>query len=79
MKGVFDTSCSRDLSLIETCNEFISRYKKSRAENGSAIPMLTSACPGQEKFSIPVKFCSVSFYVKTWDVYLELFGMPAIN
>ncbi|CAA7395501.1 unnamed protein product [Spirodela intermedia] len=50
VKAVFDTSCSRDISLIESCNEFISRYKQNHVndgrEHGSSIPMLSSACPG---------------------------------
>ncbi|KAG1358709.1 protein NAR1 [Cocos nucifera] len=50
VKAVFDTSCSRDLSLMESCNEFISRYKQHVStdgrENKSIFPMLSSACPG---------------------------------
>ncbi|XP_020532603.1 protein NAR1 isoform X2 [Jatropha curcas] len=50
VKAVFDTSVSRDLTLIETCNEFITRYKQSQSNNDdrskSALPMLSSACPG---------------------------------
>ncbi|KAL9237899.1 hypothetical protein vseg_012394 [Gypsophila vaccaria] len=50
VKAVFDTSCSRDLALIEACNEFISRYKQSQSFDGmkckTALPMISSACPG---------------------------------
>nr|CAD1822552.1 unnamed protein product [Ananas comosus var. bracteatus] len=50
VKAVYDTSCSRDLSLIESCNEFISRYKQHQLsggkECGSSLPILSSACPG---------------------------------
>ncbi|XVF28043.1 hypothetical protein REPUB_Repub14bG0161400 [Reevesia pubescens] len=50
VKAVFDTSCSRDLTLIETCNEFIARYKQSQAtddeKSKSSLPMLSSSCPG---------------------------------
>ncbi|WOL16903.1 protein NAR1 isoform X2 [Canna indica] len=42
-KAVYDTSCSRDLSLIELCNEFISRYQH---QHGQSLPMISSACPG---------------------------------
>ncbi|KAG7019383.1 Protein NAR1, partial [Cucurbita argyrosperma subsp. argyrosperma] len=49
VKAIFDTSCSRDLTLIEACNEFIARYRKSQLENEekckSSIPMISSACP----------------------------------
>ncbi|XP_013381963.1 cytosolic Fe-S cluster assembly factor narfl isoform X2 [Lingula anatina] len=42
---VFDTSFSREFSLIESGKEFIRRYK-ARDTQKSAIPMLASACPG---------------------------------
>ncbi|KAF3451855.1 hypothetical protein FNV43_RR07951 [Rhamnella rubrinervis] len=50
VKAIFDTSCSRDLTLIESCNEFIARYKESQMTDnegcGSSLPMISSACPG---------------------------------
>lgn len=50
VKAVFDTSCSRDLSLIEACEEFVKCHKgQFSGENDqskSSLPMLTSACPG---------------------------------
>ncbi|KAF5728843.1 Ferredoxin hydrogenase [Tripterygium wilfordii] len=50
VKAVFDTSCSRDISLIEACNEFINRYQQSQVvdddRSKSSLPMLASACPG---------------------------------
>ncbi|PWA71962.1 ferredoxin hydrogenase [Artemisia annua] len=50
VEAVYDTSCSRDLSLVESCNEFVSRYKQSRSdekkESTSSLPMISSACPG---------------------------------
>lgn len=50
VKAIFDTSCSRDLALIEACTEFIMRYNKRGSvnveENGLTLPMLSSACPG---------------------------------
>jgi iron only hydrogenase large subunit-like protein len=50
VKAVFDTSCSRDLVLIESCNEFVSRYKQANSDDGensqSPLPVLSSACPG---------------------------------
>ncbi|KAG5242399.1 iron hydrogenase family protein [Salix suchowensis] len=50
VKAVFDTSCSRDLTLIETCNEFICQYKQSLLnideKSNPSLPMLSSACPG---------------------------------
>lgn len=50
VKTIFDTSCSRDISLIESCNEFITRYKQSHSTDDerckSSLPMISSACPG---------------------------------
>ncbi|CAK9182261.1 unnamed protein product [Ilex paraguariensis] len=50
VKALFDTSCSRDLSLIESCNEFIARYKISQStgdeKSKQSLPMIASACPG---------------------------------
>lgn len=40
-KEVYDTCFSKDLSLIEIADEFVTRYK----ERG-CMPMLASACPG---------------------------------
>lgn len=58
VKAVFDTSCSRDLALIEACNEFITRYRESQASDGekskSSLPMLSSACPGMPNFLLKV-------------------------
>ncbi|XP_077980347.1 cytosolic Fe-S cluster assembly factor narfl-like [Glandiceps talaboti] len=41
---VFDTTFSRDFSLMESGREFVRRYKNS-SQKGS-FPMLASACPG---------------------------------
>ncbi|CAM8932817.1 unnamed protein product [Rhodiola kirilowii] len=48
VKAVYDTSCSRDISLSESCNEFVARYRNSRPgkKQGRNLPMLASACPG---------------------------------
>ena len=39
---VFDSSFARSISLIETANEFISRFKSG----DTRLPFLTSSCPG---------------------------------
>ncbi|KAI5077738.1 hypothetical protein GOP47_0007562 [Adiantum capillus-veneris] len=44
VKAVFDTSCSRDMSLIESCEEFIKMYKAQGKTN--CFPLLASSCPG---------------------------------
>lgn len=41
VKAVFDTSCSRDLSLVESCSEFVERFRA-----GEKFPILASSCPG---------------------------------
>lgn len=50
VKAVFDTSFSRDLVLVECCNEFVTRFNQSRLGNGQSsnlsLPILSSACPG---------------------------------
>ncbi|KAK8921916.1 hypothetical protein KSP39_PZI019950 [Platanthera zijinensis] len=50
VKAVYDTSCSRDISLAESCNEFISRYKQhyltGNEKGSSKFPIISSACPG---------------------------------
>jgi iron only hydrogenase large subunit-like protein len=38
---VFDTSFSREFTLLESMGEFIARHK-----SGGALPVLASACPG---------------------------------
>ncbi|XP_022251204.1 cytosolic Fe-S cluster assembly factor narfl-like isoform X2 [Limulus polyphemus] len=42
---VFDTTFSRNFSLIESQREFVRRYRAKDIQPGS-IPLLTSACPG---------------------------------
>ncbi|KAG0477112.1 hypothetical protein HPP92_013953 [Vanilla planifolia] len=50
VKAVFDTSCSRDMSLVESCNEFITRYKQQHLSGNQDsclnLPIISSACPG---------------------------------
>ncbi|KAG6416438.1 hypothetical protein SASPL_123868 [Salvia splendens] len=50
VRAIFDTSSSRDLTLIESCNEFIARYRESNSaseeKSKSDLPMISSACPG---------------------------------
>lgn len=44
---VFDTTFSREFSLIESYREFVGRYKQNLNEPNSAkFPILTSSCPG---------------------------------
>lgn len=50
VKAIFDTSSSRDLTLIESCEEFLTRYRQRESaedeKSKSALPMISSACPG---------------------------------
>ncbi|KAK7311193.1 hypothetical protein RJT34_09168 [Clitoria ternatea] len=50
VKAIFDTSCGRDLTLVESCMEFITRYRQKHFVNDerskSSLPMIASACPG---------------------------------
>ncbi|KAM4656918.1 cytosolic iron-sulfur assembly component 3 isoform 1-T1 [Amazona ochrocephala] len=42
---VFDTTFSRNFSLLESQREFVKRFRK-QSEDKKALPMLASACPG---------------------------------
>ncbi|XP_032930028.1 cytosolic iron-sulfur assembly component 3 [Catharus ustulatus] len=42
---VFDTTFSRNFSLLESQQEFVRRFQR-RADDKKALPMLASACPG---------------------------------
>uniref|UniRef100_A0A8V0ZE67 Nuclear prelamin A recognition factor like n=1 Tax=Gallus gallus TaxID=9031 RepID=A0A8V0ZE67_CHICK len=42
---VFDTTFSRNFSLLESQKEFVKRFRK-QSEDKKALPMLASACPG---------------------------------
>ncbi|XP_054851546.1 cytosolic iron-sulfur assembly component 3 [Eublepharis macularius] len=42
---VFDTTLSRNFSLLESQREFVRRFRR-RAEDERALPMLAAACPG---------------------------------
>ncbi|CAL5205649.1 unnamed protein product [Lathyrus oleraceus] len=50
VRAIFDTSCSRDLTLVESCVEFITRYRQNQLlddeRSKSSLPMIASACPG---------------------------------
>ena len=47
VQHVFDTTFSREFSLIETSREFMRRHQ-NKASDKTSLPMLTSACPGKE-------------------------------
>jgi hypothetical protein len=72
VKAVYDTSSSRDLSLIEACNEFVSRYQKNQSsgqEVGANLPMISSACPGKILLGSWEHDCNVLLWVsKCGDV-----------
>lgn len=44
---VLDTTVSRELSLLETYKEFISRKQRYDSGDKTALPMLTGICPGK--------------------------------
>uniref|UniRef100_A0A8C8YM28 Nuclear prelamin A recognition factor n=1 Tax=Prolemur simus TaxID=1328070 RepID=A0A8C8YM28_PROSS len=43
---VFDTTIAADFSILESQKEFVRRYHQ-HSEEARALPMLTSACPGE--------------------------------
>jgi iron only hydrogenase large subunit-like protein len=45
---VFDTTFSREFSLLESQKEFIEKYQKNQNDsNNFKLPILSSACPGR--------------------------------
>mmetsp|Transcript_18436 Transcript_18436/g.60014 ORF Transcript_18436/g.60014 Transcript_18436/m.60014 type:complete len:524 (+) Transcript_18436:32-1603(+) len=57
VRAVFDTTCSRDLTLLEAREEFVQRYRAAAASASTAgvpspsgcsgpLPVIASACPG---------------------------------
>lgn len=42
---VFDTTFSRDITLIESQSEFVNRYR-NKAKDSKSLPMLCGSCPG---------------------------------
>lgn len=44
---VLDTTVSRELSLLESFKEFISRKQRYDQGDKTALPMLTGICPGK--------------------------------
>ena len=71
VRAVFDTSSSRDLTLIESCNEFITRYNQSQFVGDesckSLLPMISSACPGMSAIQ-PLFRNSIKFQL-FWPIY----------
>ncbi|XP_037666628.1 nuclear prelamin A recognition factor isoform X2 [Choloepus didactylus] len=47
---VFDMTIAADFSILESQREFVRRYRQHR-EEGRALPMLTSACPGWVQYA----------------------------
>jgi iron only hydrogenase large subunit-like protein len=44
---VFDTTFSREFSLLESQNEFVEKYKQNKNDPMKfKLPILSSACPG---------------------------------
>jgi iron only hydrogenase large subunit-like protein len=57
---VFDTTFSREFSLLESQKEFIEKYQKNQNDpNNFKLPILSSACPGRYFYNC------VFFYLQT--------------
>jgi iron only hydrogenase large subunit-like protein len=58
---VFDSSFARDLSLIESAREFVTRYQEKQQlySSSTPLPLLASSCPGKE-------FMKIKHY-QTWN------------
>jgi len=69
---VFDTTFSRELSLLESCREFVHRYE-SRAVPGS-LPMLASACPGWVCYAEKTHGSHILPYISTTKSPQQIMG-----
>jgi hypothetical protein len=83
VKAVFDTSCSRDLTLIESCEEFVRRFKSNQG-NGAQhrnLPILTSSCPGTAgnfDNNIMVNFIILAMSIKNSAVLFILYSQNSV-
>ena len=72
VKAVFDTSCSRDLTLIESCYEFITRYRQCHSTTDKksklGLPLISSACPGIPNILFLIDFYSC-YQPRNLDIY----------
>ena len=66
---VFDTSFSRDFSLLEMREEFVSRYR-----NQQSIPLIVSACPGWICYAEKAHGDSILPYVSTCKSPQQVMG-----
>lgn len=48
---VFDTTIAADFSILESQKEFVRRFRQHNEEE-PALPMLTSACPGEHRAAV---------------------------
>lgn len=53
---VFDAAVAADLSILEGQKEFVRRFLR-HSEEDPALPMLTSACPGECRGQLPGPSC----------------------
>jgi len=84
VRAIFDASCSRDLTLVESCVEFITRYRQNQLvddeRSKSSLPMIASACPGMEIQLISVLAivyvkCEAYILDSRYDLVLRLFKL----
>lgn len=73
---VFDTTFARNFSLIESCHEFIRRFKASETDK-TALPMLTSACPGN--LPTTLKIASPMLYFVWFKMLLSIVDQKQIR
>lgn len=57
MHYVFDTAVAADFSILESQKEFVRRYQQ-HSEEEPALPMLTSACPGERPGPAAAPLCA---------------------
>lgn len=67
---VFDTAFSRNFSLLESQREFLKRFSR-KEEDKKALPMLASACPGNQQISFILRLLiKMSPYYILYGIFL---------
>lgn len=76
---VFDTTFSRDFSLVESQREFVRRLKSQQSGEKEAIPMLASACPGWVCYAEKTHGSYILPYISTTKSPQQIMGSLVKN
>ncbi|XP_020606297.1 probable cytosolic Fe-S cluster assembly factor v1g210509 [Orbicella faveolata] len=76
---VFDTTFSRDFSLVESQREFVRRLKSQQSGEKEVIPMLASACPGWVCYAEKTHGSYILPYISTTKSPQQIMGSLVKN